>query len=309
MKEKAKRIILFSLPYIYMVSVFLFRVHQIRSNKAFLKTEQFEFIAWLFTVAFIVAVQYLYSRNKRLTEQKTRDEAVMETARQIQTGLVPHILNENADGILVSAYMLAAKEVGGDFYDFFRVDGDHLAFVIADVSGKGVPAALFMMRAKTLIKSLTQPGEGTASILKRVNDELCEGNEAGLFVTVWLGILEISSGRMTVTNAGHEHPVVRRKDGAYELMVYKHSIMLGVFEDETFEEHEFMLKPGDSLFVYIDGVVEADNASEEMFGTDRLTEALNKNPEAAPEEAVALVKETVDAFSGDAEQFQTFADC
>ena len=196
-----------------------------------------------------------------------------------------------------------AKEVGGDFYDFFLVDDDHIALVMADVSGKGVPAALFMVIAKTLIKNRAQLGESPAEILKNVNEQLCEGNEAELFVTVWLAIIEISTGKGVAANAGHEHPALRRAGGEYELVKYRHSPAVATMEGVRFREHEFELHPGDSLFVYTDGVPEATDASNELFGEKRTLAALNHNAKATPEELLRNVREWIDDFVGDAPQF------
>ena len=199
--------------------------------------------------------------------------------------------------------MTPAKEVGGDFYDFFLVDEDHLAMVMADVSGKGVPAALFMVITKTLIKNRAQMGDSPADILYHVNNQLCDGNESDMFVTVWLAILELSTGKGIAANAGHEHPVLCRKGGRYELVVYRHSMAVAAMEDITFKEHGFELHPGDRIFVYTDGVPEATNAKNELFGTERMLEALNRDPDAAPEEQLKAVRESVDEFVGEAPQF------
>jgi sigma-B regulation protein RsbU (phosphoserine phosphatase) len=194
--------------------------------------------------------------------------------------------------------------VGGDFYDFFLIDEDHLALVIADVAGKGVPAALFMAIAKTLIKNQAQNGEySPAKVLERVNEQLCEGNEAELFVTVWLAIMQISTGRGMAANAGHEHPALRRADGRYELIKYRHAPAVAVIEGLRVDEHEFELHPGDSLFVYTDGVAEATNAENKLYGVERMLDALNLAPDASPAEALAAVKRSVDEFVGDAPQF------
>ncbi|MBO7675468.1 MAG: serine/threonine-protein phosphatase, partial [Atopobiaceae bacterium] len=201
------------------------------------------------------------------------------------------------------ASMEPAKEVGGDFYDFFLIDDDHLGLVMADVSGKGVPAALFMMVARALIRAHLQNGESPAKALENANEQLCEGNEAELFVTVWAAVLEISTGKGVAANAGHEHPVLRRAGGAYELVVYRHAPAIGLVEGIPFAQHAFSLNPGDSLFVYTDGVTEATDANDELFGSDRMLEALNKDPDATPEEALANVRAGVDAFVGDEEQF------
>jgi sigma-B regulation protein RsbU (phosphoserine phosphatase) len=174
---------------------------------------------------------------------------------------------------------------------------------MADVSGKGVPAALFMMVSRLLLKSRLQGDENPAEALMNVNDQLCEDNEAEFFVTVWVAIVQISTGEGVAANAGHEHPVLRRAGGSYELVVYRHAPALGLMEGIPYAEHSFKINPGDSLFVYTDGVPEATNADGEVFGNDRMLKALNQNPDAAPEEVLANVRAGVDAFVGDAEQF------
>ena len=175
---------------------------------------------------------------------------------------------------------------------------------MADVSGKGVPAALFMVIAKTLIKNHAQLGEySPAKVLMSANEQLCEGNKAELFVTVWLAILEISTGKGKAANAGHEHPALRRKDGKFELIEYRHSPAVATMEGIRFREHDFELHPGDSLFVYTDGVAEATDVHNELYGGERLIKALNKDPDAAPKEMLANVKNSVDEFVGDAPQF------
>ena len=201
------------------------------------------------------------------------------------------------------ASMTPAKEVGGDFYDFFLVDNDHLAMVIADVSGKGIPAALFMMVSKTLIKNQLMTGCDPAAALERVNLQLCERNSSRMFVTVWLAVLEISTGKGLAVNAGHENPGLRRAGGDFELLKYKHNMFIGVSKKAKYQNREFELAPGDSVFVYTDGVPEATTASGEMFGEERLTETLNRNPDAEPEELIRRVHGAVDAFAGGAPQF------
>ena len=240
-----------------------------------------------------------------VTAEKERIGAELNVATQIQADMLPRIFPafpERREFDLFAS-MTPAKEVGGDFYDFFLVDDDHLCLVMADVSGKGVPAALFMVIAKTLIKNRAQLGESPAEILKHVNEQLCEGNEAELFVTVWLAVIEISTGRGLAANAGHEHPVIRRADGQYELVVYRHSPAVATMEGIRFREHAFELHPGDSLFVYTDGVPEATNAGNELFGSDRMLTALNRDAAAAPRELLANVRAEIDAFVGDAPQF------
>ena len=241
----------------------------------------------------------------RVTSEKERISAELNIATRIQADMLPRIFPPfpGRSEFDIYASMTPAKEVGGDFYDFFLIDDDHLGLVMADVSGKGVPAALFMVIAKTLIKNRAQMGGGPAEILRYVNAQLCEGNEAELFVTVWLAILEISTGKGLAANAGHEHPVIRRGDARYELVVYQHSPPVATLEDIRFREHSFELLPGDTLFVYTDGVTEATNANDELFGTDRLLTALNRDPAAEPREQLAVVKREIDDFVGDAPQF------
>ena len=250
-------------------------------------------------------IKYIDNLTK-VTAEKERIGAELNVATQIQADMLPSIFPPFPDRkeFDVFASMTPAKEVGGDFYDFFLIDDDHIALVMADVSGKGVPAALFMVIAKTLIKNHAQSSEySPAKVLKRVNEQLCEGNEAQLFVTVWLAIIEISTGKGKAANAGHEHPTIRRKGGEYELVVYRHSPAVATMEGIPFKEHDFELHPGDTLFVYTDGVPEATNAKEELFGTDRMLKALNKNPNGSPKEILAEIRSSVDEFVGDAPQF------
>ena len=239
------------------------------------------------------------------TAEKERIGAELNVATRIQADMLPRIFPPfpSRKEIDLYATMNPAKEVGGDFYDFFLVDEDHLALVMADVSGKGVPAALFMVIAKTLIKNRTQMGGTPGEILYDVNNQLCEGNEEDLFVTVWLSILELSTGRGIAANAGHEHPVVRHKDGNYELVLYKHSPAVAAMEGIRFREHEYVLDPGDRLFVYTDGVPEATNSREELYGTDRMTEALNTLHDPSPRELLEYMRKDIDSFTGDAPQF------
>jgi len=239
------------------------------------------------------------------TAEKERIGAELNVATQIQADMLPRIFPAFPDRKEFDIYatMNPAKEVGGDFYDFFLIDDNHLAMVIADVSGKGVPAALFMVIAKTLIKNRAQMGGTPSEILSFVNDQLCEGNEAGLFVTVWLAILDLTTGKGLAANAGHEHPAVRRANGTFELIKYRHSPAVATMEGMVFREHEFELNPGDALYVYTDGVTEATNAQNVLFGEERTTEALNRKPNAPVSEILKTVKESIDSFVGDAVQF------
>lgn len=247
-----------------------------------------------------------YIRNlTAVTAEKERIGAELGVATQIQASMLPGIFPAFPERkeFDIFASMLPAREVGGDFYDFFLIDEDHLALVIADVSGKGVPAALFMVIAKTLLKNCAQTGASPAEVLSAVNRQLCETNEAEMFVTVWLGILEISTGRLTCANAGHEFPALRRVGGRYELYRDPHDFVLGGMDFMTYGEYELQLAPGDMLYVYTDGVAEATNDRNELYETDRLLEALNRNPALRPQALLPEVKRHIDAFVGSAPQF------
>lgn len=240
-----------------------------------------------------------------VTAEKERMGAELNIATQIQASMLPCIFPAFPDRNEFDIYasMDPAKEVGGDFYDFFLIDEDHIALVMADVSGKGVPAALFMVIAKTLLKNTAQSGISPKEVLSQVNTQLCENNEAEMFVTVWLGVMQISTGHMVCANAGHEYPAIRRVGGQYELLHDKHGFVLAGMEGSRYREYEITLEKGDSLFVYTDGVPEATNAENELFGTDRMLEALNQNPDAASEEVIREVQKAIEVFMKQAPQF------
>ena len=241
----------------------------------------------------------------RVTAEKERIGAELNIATQIQADMLPRVFPPfpNRHEFDIYATMDPAKEVGGDFYDFFLIDEDHLGLVMADVSGKGVPAALFMVIAKTLIKDRALMGGSPAEVLQYVNEQLCEGNDAEMFVTVWFAILDVKTGKGMAANAGHEHPAVRHADSSFELVVYRHSPAVATIPGMRFREHEFELRHGDTLFVYTDGVTEATDVHNELFGTDRMLAGLNRKPDADMKELLANVREDIDAFVGEAPQF------
>ena len=239
-------------------------------------------------------------RSKKLAATQTE----LSMATQIQEAMLPSIFpafpeREEFD---LYASMDPAKEVGGDFYDFFLIDGDHLGLIIADVSGKGVPAALYMMISKTVIQNYAKLGLSAAEVLAKTNESLCSANKTDLFVTAWIGILEISTGKMTCANAGHEYPALCQ-NGTFTLLKDKHGFVLGGMEGAKYREYEIRLGKGDKLFVYTDGVAEATREDQTMFGTGRMLDALNKNGSKPPKELLAKLREEVDAFVGGAEQF------
>ena len=243
--------------------------------------------------------------NERITEEKGRITAELNLASAIQHGQLPQVFPAFPDrrDLDIYASMTPAKTVGGDLYDFYLVDDSHLAMVIADVSGKGIPASLFMMISRILIKNHVKAGESPATALTSVNTQLMENNKTNQFVTVWLAVLDLETGKGMAANAGHEHPALCRAGGRYELVTYKHSPPVAITDFTVFREHSFEMFPGDSLFVYTDGVTEATDAHEELFGTDRMLEALNKEPDALPEQVTQNVMEGIRLFVGEAEQF------
>ena len=241
----------------------------------------------------------------RMTAEKEHVSAELGLATRIQASMLPHIFPPFPDRSEFDLYatMDPAKEVGGDFYDFFLIDDNHLGLVMADVSGKGVPAALFMMASKIILQSCAMLGKSAGETLTRMNEAICSNNQAEMFVTVWLGVLEISTGRLTCANAGHEYPVIRRVGGDFALYKDRHGFVIGGMDGVKYKEYELLLAPGDKLFLYTDGVPEATSADGELFGVERMIGALNQVKDEAPEEVLKGVRRAVDGFVKDAEQF------
>ena len=240
-----------------------------------------------------------------ITAEKERIGTELTLATQIQESMLPNRFPAfpGRTDFDIYATMDPAREVGGDFYNFFLIDDDHLGLVIGDVSGKGVPAALFMMVTSILVSEFCMGGTDPAEILTRLNQRICKHNEAEMFVTVWLGILELSTGRLSAANAGHEFPSIRRAGGGYELIRDKHGFVVGGLPEARYRTYELQLTPGDSLFVYTDGVPEAMDGEHQLFGTERMIAALNGSPDAPPKEILANVRRAVDDFVQEAEQF------
>ena len=240
-----------------------------------------------------------------ITKEKERISTELELARKIQADMMPYIYPAFPDRPEFDIYatMNPAREVGGDFYDFFLIDDDHLGMVVADVSGKGVPAALFMMMSKILINNFAMMGGDPARVLEQTNNTICQNNEDEMFITAWFGILEISSGRVTAANAGHEYPLLKNAGGDFEILKDKHGFVLGAFEDKKYENYEIMLEKGSTLFLYTDGVPEATNEAGELFGSKRLLAAMNRSKAARPVQLLTSIKDAVSDFVGDADQF------
>ena len=284
-----------------------------------IKAKAFYEQAWFFVLAmtaFVICaltILQMYVREKmKKVEKQHREKAERERiashlhmANQIQTSVLPHEFPPFPERKEFELYamMEPAKEVGGDFYDFFLIDDDHLCLVIADVSGKGIPASLFMMNSKVLIKSFASGDNSPAEVLEKVNKEICENNQMEMFVTVWLGVLELSTGKIVASNAGHEYPVIGRIGGDFELIKDRHGFVIGGMDDVKYKDYELQLQPGDKLFVYTDGVPEASNVKDELFGTERMLDALNADRYAPVEEMLRNVRKAVSVYTEGAEQF------
>ncbi len=254
---------------------------------------------------FAVITDTLTEKYEKQKLEASRIETELSMATRIQGDMLPNIFPAfpERDEFEIFASMDPAKEVGGDFYDFFMIDDDHLGLVMADVSGKGVPAALFMMMSKILVNNFALMGGSPAKVLERVNAQICLNNKEEMFVTVWFGVLELSTGKVKAANAGHEYPILRKANGEFELFKDKHGFVIGGMEGVRYKEYEFLLEKGGTLFLYTDGVAEATNANNELFGTERMLAALNQDPQAAPKTLLSNMRQAVDAFVGDAPQF------
>ncbi|MCR5812145.1 MAG: SpoIIE family protein phosphatase [Lachnospiraceae bacterium] len=238
-----------------------------------------------------------------INEAERRMEEELKLATFIQESALPHVFTFSRKDFEIYALMKPARYVGGDFYDFFFTESNKLALVIADVSGKGIPAALFMMRAKTAILNAARTGKSAAETLYEVNNSLCEGNEAEMFVTAWVGIIDLKTGLMNCANAGHEYPVFCHAGGEYELVRDDHGLVLGAMENAPMKEYALQMQPGDRLFVYTDGVPEAIDKDEKAYGTGRLVDKLNELREEPQKETLEKVHHDIVKFVKEAEQF------
>ena len=275
--------------------IFLPLIEYVIIEAGFGEASQYGIILMSLIIMYCVISNY---KSQKLAATETE----LNMATEIQVGSLPTVFPDRPEFDLYAS-MDPAKEVGGDFYDFFMIDDDHLAIVIADVSGKGVPAALFMMSSKIYINDHATIGGSPAEILGRVNKLVCANNNAHMFVTVWLGILEISTGKLTSASAGHEYPMINI-NGKYEILKDKHGLAIGAMDIAKYVNTEIQLKKGDSIFVYTDGVAEATDANNELFGTERTVDALNAVPAGASQkEVLAGVRAAVDAFVKEAPQF------
>lgn len=243
----------------------------------------------------------LYTKTTKLVTEQERIKSELSIATKIQADCLENDFTafNRLTAVNLTAHMKPAKEVGGDFYDVFMIDQDHLCFLIADVSGKGVPAALFMTMAKTHIKNFATVGLPLAEVAVRANNQLCYKNESGMFVTAFICVLDVRSGEVQFVNAGHNCPFVQKQDGAFEMFRAKANLVFGLMEDVPYREQTLTLNPGDSIYLYTDGVTEALNPEQELFGDDRLYEILNRHRAQAgePETFVQAIYREVQAFA------------
>lgn len=240
--------------------------------------------------------------KRYIAEATARIDKELEYAKQIQLSALPTNF-PNGEDYSIFAQMIAAKEVGGDFYDFYKLNDNTVAFLVADVSGKGIPAAMFMMTAKTIIKDLAESGMAVNEIFTKANQKLCENNESGMFVTAWMGILDIPSGKLTFANAGHNPPLLKRSDGNFEYLKTRAGFVLAGMEGVRYRVNEITLNAGDRIFLYTDGVTEATNENNELYGEDRLLSFMNKSLELDQTKLLAKLKKDIDKFVGKAPQF------
>ena len=245
------------------------------------------------------------SNLAQVTAEKERIGTELNLATQIQNSMLPTFFPPFPDRTEFDLFadMKPAKEVGGDFYDFFLLDHDHLALVIADVSGKGVPAALFMMASKIMINNRAMMGGTPKDILSFANRQICANNTLDMFITVWIGILEISTGTITASSAGHEYPIICKNNGKFELYKDPHGFVIGGYDEMKYRDYEIHLDPGDTLFIYTDGVTEATNEDNTLFGTERLLDTLNEVRTGSSRDILNHVHESISNFVLDAPQF------
>jgi len=243
--------------------------------------------------------------KRYIADAEARIDAELAFAKAIQHSAMPSVFPPypGRREFDIHAAMYTAKEVGGDFYDFYFIDEDTLVFLVADVSGKGIPAAMFMMRSKTLIKSCAESGMSVEEVFTTANEKLCEGNDAGMFVTAWMGVLNVKTGRLIFANAGHNPPLIKHADGGFEYLKTRTGFVLAGMEGIRYRKNDLQLQSGDAIYLYTDGVTEATDVENQLYGEERLRTLMNEHQESGARAICEAVKADVDAFVGDAEQF------
>ena len=266
--------------------------------------DELEHLALVLRDMEVSMVHYVDNLTK-ITREKERISTELDLAKQIQENMLPSVFPPYPDrhDLDIHASMDPAKAVGGDFYDFFLIDEEHLGMVMADVSGKGIPAALFMMMARIMINYSAKTGIPPSEVLRQVNERICENNDAEMFVTVWLGILNLTTGEVTAANAGHEYPMLRGAKGDFVIKKDPHGFVVGGMEGVRYRDYTFTLERGGTLFLYTDGLPEANDKNGKLFGTDRILEVLNRDPKASAEQLLDSMTAAVAEYVGKTEQF------
>ncbi|MBP5307870.1 MAG: SpoIIE family protein phosphatase [Clostridia bacterium] len=275
--------------------------------QAAVKDIQFIIIATIFgAMNMYIAIMWdIVEKHETQKKENARIETELTMASAIQADMLPNIFPAFPDrpDFEIYASMDPAKEIGGDFYDFYLVDDNTLAITIADVSGKGIPAALFMMVSKILVQNYTMMGLSPEKVLEAVNRQICMNNHEDMFVTVWLGIIDLKSGTMSAVNAGHEYPTLKSPDGGFDELKDKHGFVIGGMPGAKYKKYDVLLQKGSKIFVYTDGVVEAKNEKGELFGKERLAAVLEKSKNCSPEKIIGEVKKEIKEFAGKAPPF------
>ncbi len=287
-----------ALPYWLMMFILVFRVYHLNRGSAVLSPQQFEMMTWWLSMVLICSTQILFLRNRKMMEEKSREQTLLNTARAIQNGIVPQNKEYNEGNIRISAFAEPAKYVGGDFYDIIPLNNGTVGIVMGDVSGKGIPAALVMAMIKTMIRDRLRSGMSPEEVLNVVNNEACSENPLGMFVTVFLGIIDSENGSVVYANAGHTHPVKTGEQTAF--LEPDNGCVIGLFEDIGILKGEMVLNPGEGLLIYTDGVTEAINDKKEQYGEKRLLNICSKNTSA---DTVNAVVKDVGEFAQGTKQF------
>lgn len=295
---KMKTIAKYTAPYVLLAAILLFRLGHLNSETPFLTPQQFDTIIWAVVLGMVAVTQVLYTRNKRFTLERARAEALAATAREIQSGIVPQTKYYSETGVELFAAAQPAKAVGGDFYDIIPLTGGRIGIVMGDVSGKGVPAALFMSVIKTMIKDRLLSGMSPEEALNAVNNEICAENPKGMFATVFAGVFHGQDGKFEFANAGHTPPV--RISSKNRFLEPDAGIAIGLFEDAGIIREEVFLKKGEGLFFYTDGATEAINAAKEPYGQERLLKVCDGD---TAKSLIENVTADVAGFSYGLEQF------
>ncbi len=264
------------------------------------------FLAAVICYVISARCQKMMTEQHAISEEHTKVATELDLASRIQKQALPivrELPRQDVRTFDLAATMVPAKAIGGDFYDFFYLDPTHLVLMIADVSGKGVPAALFMMVSKILLDNSFDKDRSPANVLTEVNHQLCQKQLESMFVTVWLGVLDLESGELTTASAGHEYPVIAKAGGKFELIKERHGFVLGGMDGIRYRNIVYQLDPGDTLFVYTDGVPETNNMQDMQFGLERMIDSLNAHRELGMEKLLAKVKDDINAFTDGASPF------